>query len=336
MSAAPTKLPDPRVLDRLGSAQSVVLCGHEHPDGDVLGSQCGLYHLLRSRGQDVRIVNPDPPSRSFDFLAEHTPFEAFGAGAPLSSPDLIVMLDCSELRRLRDLGDVIRQLDRPILVVDHHIGSENGDGGEAFVDSSAAATGEMVARLYDAFEARPSREAAEGLFTAFVSDTGWFRYSNTDASVFGRVAELMQTGLDVDRIDGQLNRRSDPGSVQCLASGLEDARFELEGRFASLALTKPQIDEAGRNGLDLDRIMEPLRAVDGIEVVAMLKEQGDGAIKVSLRSQADVDVQRIARELGGGGHRKAAGATVRGAGSEELRGRLRDRVLKALIEGGAA
>ncbi len=292
-----------------------MLSGHEHPDGDCLGSQLGLFHLIRSWGGEVRILNPDPPARHLAFLADWGPIEAYDStslGDGRSLGDLLVLMDCSQLRRLGDLGSAIRGKVGSIAVVDHHVDADRGDGDTSFVDVSAAATGELVLRLYDVAGVQPGFEAAHGLFVSLVADTGWFRYSNTTAEVFARATQLVRSGVDPSQLYDAMHRRNEAGSVAFLGESIGASEFRLDGQLGMLCLDAAAIARGGRAGVDLDVVMEPLRSVAGVEVVAMLKESAPGRIKVSLRSQGDLDVQRLALELGGGGHQKAAGATVDG------------------------
>lgn len=327
--------PDRAFVDALLGARSVILTGHEHPDGDCLGAQVALYHLLRGLGRDVRIHNPDPAPRAFTSLTSHTPFGFHDAGLELPRCDLLVLLDCAEVSRLGRLRAAVERARPRIAVVDHHLGSELGDGDVAFVDVDAAATGELVHRLFKELGRDLTVEAAEGIFVSLVSDTGWFRYSNTSSRVFAIAAELAEIGVDTSAVYDALHRRNDPASVKLLADAIARSEISPDGRFGWITLDRVIIERAAAIGLDLDLVMEPLRSVDGIEVVAMLKEAPDGIVKVSLRASGDVDVQAIARRFGGGGHRKAAGAAVRG-GLEQILRSLRDDVQSGIAAAGAA
>jgi phosphoesterase RecJ-like protein len=304
--------PNRPFLEALQSARNILLTGHEHPDGDCLGAQVALFHLLTGMGKEVRILNPDPSPKSFDFLTRHTPFESHEGGPHLPRCDLLVLLDCAEIGRLGRLRIAVERARPRVAVIDHHLGSLQGDGDVAFVDTEAAATGELVHRLFGVLGRPLTRPAAEGVFVSLVSDTGWFRYSNTGARVFEVAAELVRAGVDASRLYDVLNRRNEAESVQLLANAIQRSRISLDGRFGAITLERPVVERGTRIGLDLDLVMEPLRSVGSIEVVAMLKESADGGVKISLRASREVDVQRIARRFGGGGHKKAAGASVRG------------------------
>jgi phosphoesterase RecJ-like protein len=149
------------------------------------------------------------------------------------------------------------------------------------------------------------------VFLSLVADTGWFRYSNADAEVFAMASELVASGVDGSRIYDALYRRAHPDSAGVLAEALARHRLRLSGRLALVSLDKALMERAGRADFDTDGVLDPLRSLEGVEVVALLKERFDGSVKCSLRARADVDVQAIVAQFGGGGHKKAAGATLK-------------------------
>jgi bifunctional oligoribonuclease and PAP phosphatase NrnA len=310
--AAPL-VPEPLTTlpELLRSHDRILLTGHENPDGDCLGAQTALFHLLQALGKSPVIVNPDPIGRAYDFLCRHTPFGHARGDDPLPPFDAVVLLDCAHLSRVGALGQRLRLSGMPIAVIDHHVGSENGDGSVCMVDATAAATGALVWRLFREFGVSLNAAAAEGVFLSLVSDTGWFRYSNADAEVFAISSELVAAGVDVSLVFDSIYRRNSPDSIGLLASALQRARLLLDGRLALVALDRAWMDRAASADFDTDAVLEPLRSIDGIEVVALLKERFDGTVKASLRARRDVDVQAVVAAFGGGGHKKAAGATMR-------------------------
>jgi phosphoesterase RecJ-like protein len=298
-------------LDVLRSRSSFLLTGHENPDGDCLGAQVALFHLLRALGKQVHIVNPDPIGKSFDFLQQHTPFSHARGDVPLPEFEVAVLLDCCQLSRVGALGQRLAQSGKTIAVIDHHVGSDRGDGTVCYVDPTAAATGALVRRIHRELGVPLSKAAAEGVFLSLVSDTGWFRYSNADAEVFAMASELVASGVDGSRIYDALYRRNHPDSATLLAETLQRHRLRLSGKLALVALDKALMERCARADFDTDAVLDPLRSLDGVEVVAMLKERFYGTVKCSLRARADVDVQQVVAAFGGGGHKKAAGATMK-------------------------
>lgn len=295
----------------LGARQRFLLTGHENPDGDCLGAEVALFHLLRALGHEVAIVNPDPVGPAYDFLLRHTPIGHLTAEVALPQFDVVVLLDCSLLSRTGPLAPRLLERGATLAVIDHHVGSDRGDGTVHYVDPKAPATGALVRRLYRELGVPLSPPAAEGVFLSLVADTGWFRYSNTDHEVLSMAAELVAAGVDPSRIYDNLYRRLHPDSVALLGDMLARHQLKLGQRLAIACLDRGLMERAARIDFDTDAVLDPLRSLGPVEVVALLKERFDGAVKVSLRAKGDVDVQQVAAAFGGGGHRKAAGATVR-------------------------
>lgn len=298
-------------LELIQSRQCFVLSGHEHPDGDCLGSQVAMFHLLRELGAEVSIFNPDPVARSLLFLADRTPISSLREQDGPPPADVLVLLDCAVLSRLGRLGDVFRSRQCKVAVIDHHVGSENGDGDPCYVDVSAAATGVLVYNLYKKFGVSISAPAAEAIFVSVVSDTGWFKYSNTDAKTLNIAAEMIEAGAQPDRLYDRMYRDNDPRSVGLLAESLARHQMRLDGRFGYTILDADFMVRVSQSGFDTDHILEPIRSVQGVEVAGLFKSLNPGLTKMSLRSMGTLDVQAIAAVLGGGGHTKAAGATVK-------------------------
>ena len=286
-----------------------MLTGHENPDGDCLGAEVAFYALLKRLGHKVEIRNPDPISKSMDFLAERTPI-GHQRGDEGLDVDLVVLLDCCNIDRVGRLAPLIRSSRPTVAVVDHHVGSEAGDGAFSFVDSTSPATGELVYRLFKRAGQSIDAVAAEGIFVSLVSDTGWFRYSNTSSGVLAIASELVDAGVDPTKIYDRIHRRNEPESVAFLSETLSRHRIELDGRYIHVSVDHESLERAKRIGFELDAVMEPMRSLDRVEVVAMFKELNDGRVKLSLRAVGEVDVQAIAKLFGGGGHKKAAGATI--------------------------
>lgn len=297
-------------LDFLTETGSFLLTGHERPDGDCLGAQVALYHLLRALDKEVNIVNPDPLTPVHAFLSRHTPFSAYDSSLDLPDFEAAVLLDCSELSRLNALGQRLETSDATIAVVDHHVGSLDGDGSVYLVDSSAASTGTLIYRLFLELNVPIPKAAAEGVFLSLVSDTGWFKYSNTDSEVLATAARLVEFGVEPAALFDRLFRRNHVESVGLMESILSTHRFALGGKYGYICIDKAMMAQANRIDFDTDAALDPVRSVDGVEVVALFKERFDGSVKLSLRSSHDVDVREIAKSFGGGGHVKAAGATL--------------------------
>lgn len=311
-----------RALDLLGRAQSFVLVGHERPDGDVLGSQGGLWSVLRRLGKEVRIVNPDPPATQFGFLADQVPFESYGGG-PLPAHDVTVMLDFADLSRTGRQADAIAACDSQKLVIDHHLPPAEVWWDEAFVDRGAAATGLLVLRIARSLGVEVDAIGATSIFTAIATDTGWFRFSNCDAETMEAAAALTAAGAAPHQIHQSLFKRRADRHLRDLGELLAQTQLFADGRIAYVEIdadADPDL-EAG------DAALELVREVGTVQMALMLRDVGDGHVRLSARSEGAVEVHGLADRFGGGGHRKASGASF-----EASLDVARERVLAAAFD----
>ena len=318
--------PDPdhsaRARAVLESASSALILGHVRPDGDVLGSQVGLSWALAESGRSVRVMNPDLPESRFDHLRPASPFEAYAGELP--DHDVAILVDGNTLTRAEDLGAAIRDHGAPVLVIDHHIPSCDPWWDGAWLDPTASSTGLMVLRLIRELGLGLRPEQAQGLFVAMASDTGWFRHANTDAETLAAAADLVRAGARPDALHRALFRRRGrdfPAHLARVLGGLQ----ELHGGRVGYLEVPFDVD------LDPnapDTAMELARAVEGRDVVVLLREMADGRVRMSLRGEGEIDVHAVALSLGGGGHRRAAGAVFDGP-LPSVRERVLERVSRS-------
>jgi phosphoesterase RecJ-like protein len=303
-----------RALAVFREGQRFLLCGHVRPDGDCIGAQAALCRVLRAMGKEVRILNPDPPEPQLDYLARECDYEVH-AGGPVPEHDVSVILDISELSRCGGLAAPLRDAKSRKVVVDHHVhvGDEWWDA--AFVDVTASSTGLLVWRIARALGVELDPVAAAGVFTSIVTDTGWFKYSNTDAETLEVTAELVRAGVDPSELFRSIYQRSSAGQPRAIGSILRRLEYHADNRLATVDWPRDWIIDGSLD--DTDFILDIVRAVETVQVVLFVRELDDGTCKLSARSKTDdYDVQELAREFGGGGHRRAAGATVKGSLAE--------------------
>ena len=313
-----------RALELLRRGKRFLVCGHVRPDGDCIGAQAALSRTLAALGKTVEIVNPDPVEARFEYLARDCSYGTFRGSLP--EHDVAVLLDFCELERTGPMAKPLQAAPSKKLVVDHHLHHGDAWWDEAFVDSTAAATGLLVHRIAKALGVALDAVAARGVFTSIVTDTGWFKYSNTDAETLRVASEMVTLGVDPNRIYSalfQTRPRIHPVFVGRL---LSRAEFLAGDRLAVVDL--PLSEGLRSEELDSDDVLDLLRSVGAVEVVLYLRELDDGTCKLSARSKGDYDVNALARRFGGGGHKKAAGATLDGPLSE-----VRPRVVAAALEG---
>jgi phosphoesterase RecJ-like protein len=318
---APAEL---RALELFRRGKRFLLCGHARPDGDCIGSQAALERALASLGKEVVIVNPDPVEARFEYLTRDCGFETFRGTLP--EHDVAVLLDFCELERTGPMAGPLAAAPSKKLVVDHHIHHGEAWWDEAFVDPTAAATGLLVRRIAKALDADLDVAAARGVFTSIVTDTGWFKYSNTDAETLRVASEMVTLGADPNQIYAALFQTRPKIHPVFVGRLLSRAEFLAGDRLAVVDL--PLSEGLKSEELDGDDVLDLLRSVKAVEVVLYLRELQDGVCKLSARSKGEYDVNALARQFGGGGHKKASGATIPGTLVE-----ARARVVAAALAG---
>ena len=205
------------------------------------------------------------------------------------------------------------------LVIDHHPPLRAPWWDAAYLDVGASATGLLVFRVLQELGVSIDRPTAEAVFTSIVTDTGWFRYSNTDAETLSITAELLRAGVDPTKIYGSIYQTMPATEPRALGALLERTTYHADGRLA--VLDHPLNAGAANELSDSDTALDVLRAVESVEVVLYVRELEPGRCKLSARSKTDYDVCALASRFGGGGHVKASGATIEGS-LEDVRRRL--------------
>ena len=308
------------------AGRRVVLSTHMNADGDGCGSETALARLLTRQGLRVRIVNPTPWPTLFDFLLGDDVVDDSPRGGKALAPDsldLLVVLDISDVKRLGGLTDAVRALRVPRLVIDHHIASDDPAGDVVFTDTTACATGELVYDLACEMEWEITPEIARSLYTAILTDTGGFRFSNTSPRALAIAAELLAAGVHPEEMYQRIYASAPVGRVRLLAEVLSTLGVDPELGLAWLSMNADALERHTVRSEDLDGIVEHARSIAGTRMALFFRDLGYGKVKVSFRSTGDVDVNRFARRFGGGGHARASGALIPGTLDE-----VRDRVVE--------
>ena len=302
----------------LRPGQRVCVTTHVNPDGDGLGSEVGLVHLLRAQGIDVVITNPSPTPPRFSFLFRDLPGvdKTPEAIRELRRADLIIVLDISDLNRLGMLIETVRDRGVPVACVDHHVSAGVLPPGPRYVDPDAAATGELIFELATANGWPITQAVAQGLYVAILTDTGGFRFSNTRPRTLRVAADLLETGVDPEQIYLEVYARAPEGRPRLFAEALQTLVVEHDYGLAWVTVPPGSIERHGVSSDDLDGVVEFPRSIEGVRMALLFREIAHGRVKVSLRSVGDVDVAAFAKAYGGGGHTKAAGLSLPGSLAE--------------------
>ena len=313
----------------LRPGQRVCITTHVNPDGDGIGSEVGLVHLLRAQGVDAVVTNPSPTPPRFSFLFEDLQGVDRSAEAvkELRKADLIIVLDISDLTRLGMLIETVKSRGVPVACVDHHVSAGMLPAGPRYVDPDAAATGELIFELAKGNGWEITQKVARALYVAILTDTGGFRFSNTRARTLRVAADLLEAGVDNEEIYLQVYARAPEGRPRLFAEALQTLVVENEYGLAWVTVPPGAIERLGVSSDDLDGVVEFPRSIEGVRMALLFREISHGRVKVSLRSVGDVDVAAFAKAYGGGGHTKAAGLSLTGSLAE-----VQATVLKAARE----
>ena len=306
----------------------LLLTTHINPDGDGLGSEVAMALWLRAGGHEVGVLNDSPVPAAFEFLTRMQPMEMFEPGLAerrFEEADALIVLDTSNRQRMGRLGPLLDRHVLPVAVVDHHVSHANGFGQVNVIEPEASATGEIVYDLIREAGAPITREIAEALYVALITDTGSFRFSNTDSHAHRMAAELLGHGLDPQRLHIQVSAHASAGRLRFFGEVLTRLEMLDAGRLAVLEAAPEQFERHGLVGADTDGLVDLPRSISGLEIVALFSELEPGKVKVSLRSTGRVAIDQVCARLGGGGHPHAAGVLLRGT-----RAQARERILPEL------
>ena len=291
------------IQHHLSTAQRVLVTSHKRPDGDAVGSVLGLGLALQDAGKEVQIVLVDGVQRTLQHLSGSQQVQRKGH----PPYDLVVVLDCSELSRT-DLPLVEGSV--PLINIDHHA-TNLQFGTVNLVDTKATATCEILAELLPQLGLDITLPIAEALLTGLITDTIGFRTSNMTPKALRVAADLMEQGCDLPTLYKRalLNRTYE--AVRYWGMGLNTLQKEDGLLWTTLSLEdREAVGYLGRDDADLINI---LSSIEGADVAVIFVEQADGTVKVSWRSRPGLDVAALALQLGGGGHKSAAGAELQGS-----------------------
>jgi phosphoesterase RecJ-like protein len=301
-----------QVLDELRGAEKLIVVTHENPDGDALGSLVAMREILATIGKDCLIfmaARELPLPQEYRFLALSN---LVSAAPPDIDERTIVFLDCGNLER--NPAEAFQRPGVRILNIDHH--HDNTRFGTVnLVVPEASCTAEIVWELMHGLQVTPTPTIAEALYVGLITDTGRFMYENTGRRAHLMAAELIDAGVDVHEIYRRVYEGVPFGKLALLARGLANVERYDDGRLTVAALSADDFSESGAEESYSEGVIDHLRAVQGTAIAALVRDRvGNaqaGVRKVSLRASDDrVDVSRIARAQGGGGHRQAAGFTT--------------------------
>ncbi len=300
------------VVEEIREAEKLLLTTHENPDGDALGSLLAMHWILEQLGKDS-VMYMSPGEFPLPYEYRDLTFEGL-LGAPPEDMDqrVVIFLDCGNVDRMP--VDFLKTDGTHILNIDHH--HDNTRFGTVnLVWPEASCTAEIVFNLARELGAEITPRIADALYVGLVTDTGKFMYENTSPAAHRMAAELIEAGVDPHHVYRRLFEDLPFRRLQLLSRALKSVARYDDGAITMAHLVRPDFEETGALETDAEGIVDHMRAVEDTKVAVLVRElladHRRGVSKVSLRAtDGQVDVSQIARDLGGGGHRQAAGAST--------------------------
>ena len=290
--------------EQLLAADSVLLFPHINTDGDALGSCVALCAALRNAGKQAAILMEEETPEYVGFLDKGYCTQDHEA---IKDPDVCMCVDCSETKRFPARTETFFK-GKTTICLDHHVTSEPF-ADYNYIDGSAAATCELVYKLLTAMELEITPEIAEAIYTGISTDTGNFQYSNTTKETHLIAAELMDAGIDHNKLTVLLYQNTKLERLRITCRVLDTMEIFADGKAALAYVSQQMLEEEGVSMEDAEGSIDLLRNIMGVEIAAILKERELGVVKASMRAKTSANVAEIAGKFGGGGHIKAAGCT---------------------------
>jgi phosphoesterase RecJ-like protein len=302
-------------IELINKSHSWLITSHTRPDGDAVGCMKSLCEIATQLGKKASPLLLSPPAGWYQSIFE-TPVPVLGNDMKIEDIkteqfDLVVIVDTNSYVQLTEFDKWLKRSKIPALVIDHHL-TGDGLGTVEIIDPTAAATGEIVFDLikYAGWKITPA--IAEALFIAISTDTGWFRFDNTDSRVMRNAAELIEYGAKSSKVYHEMFQNYSPQRLKLLGKMLEKLELHHDNKIALQFILRSDFDSTGATGTDTEDFVNECQRVNTVEVAAMFVELKDGGFRCSLRSNGSVDVRQIAAKFGGGGHRVAAGVNLKG------------------------
>jgi len=260
-----------------------------------------------------KVVNPTPWPEMYKFLLGDDVRDESDKGAKaLKDADVLVVLDISDVKRLGVLAEAVRRLTIPKLVIDHHLPSDEPPSKLMLADTTACATGELIYDFATCVGLKITPDIARALYIALLTDTGGFRFSNTTARCLSIAGQLIASGVEPEEMYGRLYASMPVGRLHLLRDALATLEVDPEYGISWISVAAGAAEQYGLRSEDLEGIAEHPRSIGGTRLAIFFRDLGHDKVKVSFRSTGDVDVNKFAKEFGGGGHARASGALIEG------------------------
>jgi len=298
--------------------EKIFISTHINPDGDSLGSAFAMYHYLKKIGKDCRIINHSEVPLVYSFLNEKEIFNEINDEniAFIKNADLGIILDIGDFYRLGEVANVIEGTTIETINIDHHPLTENNFFTHNFINLDASSVGEI---LYSYFSSLGSdtidKEMMLGIYSAVLTDTGSFRFSNTNQLSHEIAVHAIKMGINISEIYQNIYENSSVSRIKLLGNVIQKLNFDCNGELLWFSLNNDMVKEVDGTNQDFDGFTDFFRGIQGVEIALMLYDL-KGKVRLSFRSKGKYKVNDVAKKMGGGGHPFAAAALVDGEFSD--------------------
>lgn len=298
--------------------EKIFISTHINPDGDSLGSAFAMYHYLKKIGKDCRIINHSEVPLVYSFLNEKEIFNEISDEniAFIKNADLGIILDIGDFYRLGEVANVIEGTAIETINIDHHPLTENDFFTHNFINLDASSVGEI---LYSYFSSLGSdiidKEMMLGIYCAVLTDTGSFRFSNTNQLSHEIAVDAIKMGINISEIYQNIYENSSVSRIKLLGNVIQKLNFDCNGELLWFSLNNDMVKEVDGTNQDFDGFTDFFRGIQGVEIALMLYDL-KGKVRLSFRSKGKYKVNDVAKKMGGGGHPFAAAALVDGEFSD--------------------
>ena len=298
--------------------EKIFISTHINPDGDSLGSAFAMYHYLKKLGKDCRIINHSEVPLVYSFLNEKEIFNEISDEniAFIKNADLGIILDIGDFYRLGEVANIIESNTVETINIDHHPLTENDFFTHNFINLDASSVGEI---LYSYFSSLGSdiidKEMMLGIYSAVLTDTGSFRFSNTNQLSHEIAVDAIKMGINISEIYQNIYENSSVSRIKLLGNVIQKLNFDCNGELLWFSLNNDMIKEVDGTNQDFDGFTDFFRGIQGVEIALMLYDL-KGKVRLSFRSKGKYKVNDVAKKMGGGGHPFAAAALVDGEFSD--------------------
>jgi|LSQX01.3.fsa_nt_gb phosphoesterase RecJ-like protein len=294
------------IAKKINDANNIAILPHISPDGDCVGSSFALSFLLKKIGKFSEVILEEDIPKSLSFLPGN--YKIYDEDTDYKAFDTVICIDSGDEKRINKRKTIFNTA-RLTINLDHHI-TNTKYAQYNYVDSKASATGEIIYDLVKAIGVAFDNEIAINIYTAVVTDTGGFRYSNTSERTHRIVAELLQYGINIEKTNRIIFSTQTIAQLKLTAAVIDSIELYENGKIAVAIISGETMKSIGAMEDDADGLSNLPRNIEGVEIGVLFRETKEGIIRVNFRSNEYADVSKVAKTFGGGGHKKASGCTL--------------------------